>query len=227
MRSPMMKMSQSEFADRLTAEIEHIQTEVNAHRAEQEAIAKRLYGPDIRPVDVEILFNLRAVLVGVNMLRGLFNVMNGVRTETPLVSPDILDEYLSAVDKHFDALSSPPPYALRMLLQTEGSASSSLPDDNARRTASIVGTVTLDNEGLPGIAIRLSRGGLIRAQAVTDDHGQYAFTGLPSGRYGVTISRFDVERVTFPKTRQSVAIDEGESKIVSFEAEKPPAPALR
>ena len=77
------------------------------------------------------------------------------------------------------------------------------------------GTVTVENMGLPGVTVQLT--GVSSASAVTDDNGQYAFTGLRMGNYSVEISGFDSNEVGFSSTAASVTVGVGESKIVSFD----------
>ena len=83
------------------------------------------------------------------------------------------------------------------------------------RTASVMGTVTVENMGLPGVTVTLT--GVSGATATTDDSGQYAFTGLRMGTYSVEISGFDNDEIGFSNTAASVSIGVGESKIVSFD----------
>ena len=83
------------------------------------------------------------------------------------------------------------------------------------RTASVMGTVTVENMGLGGVTVALS--GVSSATAVTDDSGQYAFTGLRMGSYSVEISGFDSDEVGFSNTASAVTVGVGESKIVSFD----------
>ncbi len=83
------------------------------------------------------------------------------------------------------------------------------------RTASVMGTVTVENMGLPGVTVTLT--GVSGASAVTDGNGQYAFTGLRMGSYSVEISGFDNDEIGFSNTAASVAVGVGESKIVSFD----------
>ena len=59
--------------------------------------------------------------------------------------------------------------------------------------------------------------GVSSATTVTDDNGQYAFTGLRQGSYSVEISGFDSDEVGFSNTSSAVTVDVGESKIVSFD----------
>ena len=83
------------------------------------------------------------------------------------------------------------------------------------RTASVMGTVTVENMGLGGVTVALS--GVSSATATTDDNGQYAFTGLRMGNYAVEISGFDNDEVGFSATAASVTVGVGESKIISFD----------
>ena len=83
------------------------------------------------------------------------------------------------------------------------------------RTASIMGTVTVENTGIGGITVRLS--GMADAQTATDNNGQYAFTGLRAGTYSVEISGFDMDEVGFGSVSWSATVGVGESKIISFD----------
>ena len=83
------------------------------------------------------------------------------------------------------------------------------------RTASVMGTVTVENMGLGGVTVALS--GVSSASAVTDDSGQYAFTGLRMGNYSVEISGFDSDEVGFSATAAAVTVGVGESKVISFD----------
>ena len=69
--------------------------------------------------------------------------------------------------------------------------------------------------GLGGVTVALS--GVSSSTAVTDDSGQYAFTGLRMGSYSVEISGFDTDEVGFSNTASAVTVGVGESKIVSFD----------
>ena len=83
------------------------------------------------------------------------------------------------------------------------------------RTASIMGTVTVENTGLGGVTVRLS--GMADAQTATDNNGQYAFTGLRAGTYSVEISGFDMDEVGFGSVSSTATVGVGESRIVSFD----------
>ncbi len=83
------------------------------------------------------------------------------------------------------------------------------------RTSSIMGTVTVEDEGLGGVTVKLS--GTSDSETLTDASGQYAFSGLRAGAYTVEISGFDDEDVGFGSTSSSATVAAGESKVVSFE----------
>ncbi len=83
------------------------------------------------------------------------------------------------------------------------------------RTSSIVGTVSVEDDGLAGITVGLS--GVAESETLTDAGGQYAFTGLRAGNYTIEITGFDDEDVAFGSTSSSAAVGVGESKVVSFE----------
>ena len=83
------------------------------------------------------------------------------------------------------------------------------------RTASVMGSVTVENMGLGGVTVALS--GASSASTVTDGSGQYTFTGLRMGSYSVEISGFDSDEVGFSNTSSAVTVGVGESKVVSFD----------
>ena len=83
------------------------------------------------------------------------------------------------------------------------------------RTAAIMGTVTVENDGLPGVTVKLT--GMSDSETLTDANGQYAFTGLRKGNYTVEISGFDDEDVAFGSTASTAELAVGESKVIPFE----------
>ncbi len=83
------------------------------------------------------------------------------------------------------------------------------------RTASIMGTVTVENMGLGGVTVRIS--GMADSETATDDSGQYSFTGLRAGTYSVEISGFDSNEVSFSSTSRAATLGVGESKVESFD----------
>ncbi|MYI06269.1 MAG: hypothetical protein F4059_02820, partial [Gemmatimonadetes bacterium] len=83
------------------------------------------------------------------------------------------------------------------------------------RTASLMGMVTVEGVGLPGITVDIS--GRDAAQTTTDANGQYTFTGLRAGNYTVEISDFDPTDVAFSDNSGAVTIAVGESKVRSFD----------
>ena len=83
------------------------------------------------------------------------------------------------------------------------------------RTSAIMGTVTVENEGLGGVTVTLS--GMSDSETLTHPNGQYAFSGLRAGTYTVQISGFDEEDVAFGSTQKSPTVAVGESKVETFE----------
>ena len=83
------------------------------------------------------------------------------------------------------------------------------------RTASLMGMVSVEGTGIAGITVAIS--GRQDAQMLTDDNGQYTFTGLRAGNYTVEISGFDATDVAFSATSSAVEVAVGESKVWSFE----------
>ncbi|MDE0659869.1 MAG: carboxypeptidase regulatory-like domain-containing protein [Gammaproteobacteria bacterium] len=83
------------------------------------------------------------------------------------------------------------------------------------RTASLMGMVTVEGGGLPGVTVAIT--GRQDAQMLTDGNGQYTFTGLRAGNYTVTISGFDATDVAFSATSNALEVAVGESKVWSFD----------
>ena len=83
------------------------------------------------------------------------------------------------------------------------------------RTSAIMGAVTVENEGLGGVTVKLS--GMSDSETLTDGNGQFAFSGLRAGNYTVQISGFDDEDVAFGSTSSTATVAVGESKVVTFE----------
>ena len=83
------------------------------------------------------------------------------------------------------------------------------------RTASLMGMVTVEGEGLPGITVSVA--GRQEEQMLTDDNGQYTFTGLRAGNYTVEITGFDATDVAFSATSSAVEVAVGESEVWSFD----------
>ena len=87
-------------------------------------------------------------------------------------------------------------------------------------TYSISGTVTLNGSGLSGVTMIL--GGDISSSAVTDESGDYAFSGLPDGFYMIVP---DKPGYIFQPTRQSVAVSGSDVNSVNFRAIRCPLEA--
>jgi hypothetical protein len=83
------------------------------------------------------------------------------------------------------------------------------------RTASLMGMVTVEGEGIEGVTVSVS--GRQDEQMVTDASGQYGFTGLRAGNYTIEISNFDPTDVAFANASSAVTVTVGESKVKSFE----------
>lgn len=82
------------------------------------------------------------------------------------------------------------------------------------RTASIIGSVTVERAGLSGVTVRLS--GMSDASTQTDANGQYAFTRLRAGNYEIELSGFAAD-VGFSNTSRTVTLDVGETEGISFD----------
>ena len=128
------------------------------------------------------------------------NVEQGSYTVTISGFPD---------DVTFDATSAP-----ANIGDTGGTVTVDFRGDYIR-TASIMGTVTVENMGLGSVTVRLS--GMADSETATDDAGQYSFTGLRAGTYSVEISGFDSNEVSFSSTSGAATVGVGESKVVSFD----------
>ena len=82
------------------------------------------------------------------------------------------------------------------------------------RTASIIGSVTVERAGLSGVTVRLS--GMAEDSTQTDANGQYAFTQLRAGSYKVELSGFAAD-VGFPTTSRNVTVGVDEAQTISFD----------
>ncbi len=89
------------------------------------------------------------------------------------------------------------------------------------RTASVGGSVSVDDEGLTGVTVTLTGDHAPGDRAVeTDSDGGYAFDGLRKGSYTVTITNPDEDLYGFPATRRSVILSVGQVRDdVSFTGE--------
>ena len=83
------------------------------------------------------------------------------------------------------------------------------------RTATVLGTVTIDNTAVPGVTVVLA--GTFHSVATTDEDGAFAFEGLRAGSYSIEIlSRFETGEVRFPSIKRAFMLDVGEVRVVSF-----------
>lgn len=82
------------------------------------------------------------------------------------------------------------------------------------RTASILGSVTVERAGVNGVTVRLS--GMSDASTQTDANGQFAFTQLRAGSYELELSGFAAD-VSFSAPAQNVTLGVGETETTTFE----------
>ena len=82
------------------------------------------------------------------------------------------------------------------------------------RTSAIMGAVTVENDGLSGVTVKIS--GLADAETQAGTDGQYAFSGLRAGDYTIEISGFDPDDVTFASTSSAVTVAVDETQVVAF-----------
>lgn len=82
------------------------------------------------------------------------------------------------------------------------------------RTASVTGTISVNDEGVEGVSVALS--GTEAKSGSTGADGTFSVSGMRMGNYTVTISGYDDRRYVFDPTSQPVSVNVGESKDVSF-----------
>ena len=82
------------------------------------------------------------------------------------------------------------------------------------RTASIIGSVTVERAGLSSVTVRLS--GMSDASTQTDASGQFAFTQLRAGSYRIELSGFSAD-VSFSSSAHDVTLGVGETESRSFD----------
>ena len=83
------------------------------------------------------------------------------------------------------------------------------------RTAAIMGTVMVEDEGLSNVTVKIT--GMSESETLTGATGQYAFTALRAGNYTIEISGFDSDDIAFGATSSTATLTVGESKVVSFD----------
>ena len=102
-------------------------------------------------------------------------------------------------------------------VKVEHGKTANVPFEGIRlRTASIMGQVTVEGEGLPNVTVSLSGEGESQS-TTTDDSGQYTFSELPAGNFQVGISGYDPTDYSFETTSKSVALALGATETVPFE----------
>ncbi|MDE0660838.1 MAG: carboxypeptidase regulatory-like domain-containing protein, partial [Gammaproteobacteria bacterium] len=85
------------------------------------------------------------------------------------------------------------------------------------RSGSIGGSVTVDGNGMGGVSVMLAGGGDDVAETMmTNDDGDYSFSGLRKGDYTVSITNPDEARYEFASTSESVSLAVGQSQSVNF-----------
>ena len=111
-------------------------------------------------------------------------------------------------DASFTSTSQP------VTISTDGQAATVTFSGTYIRTASIIGSVTVEGTGLSGVTVRIS--GMADQATQTDASGQYTFTQLRAGTYEVEVSDFDAD-VGFSSASQSVTVSVGETEAVTFD----------
>ena len=91
-------------------------------------------------------------------------------------------------------------------------------DGTRLRTAGIRGQVSVERAGLAGVVVALS-GDDATATDTTDAAGEYAFSGLVSGNYMVTISGYDGVAYSFEEEAKTVELATGETSVQHFKGE--------
>ncbi len=83
------------------------------------------------------------------------------------------------------------------------------------RTSSLTGTVTMDGQGLEGIAVALA--GPDEPRTTTDENGRYEFNRLRAGDYTVEFSGFEDDVGIYSVISGPVSLKVGESKVWNLE----------
>ena len=87
-------------------------------------------------------------------------------------------------------------------------------DGTLLRTAGISGQVSVEGMALADVTVMLS--GASSDSTMTNESGQYAFTGLSAGDYMVAISGYDMDAYNFDAASMSVTLADDESNITNF-----------
>lgn len=82
------------------------------------------------------------------------------------------------------------------------------------RTSSIIGSVTVENESLGGVTVKIS--GMGNSETLTDGSGLYVFNWLRAGTYTVEISGFDEDLYGFDVTTERVTVALQDTAWVPF-----------
>lgn len=82
------------------------------------------------------------------------------------------------------------------------------------RTASVTGTVSVNDMGIEGVSVSLS--GTESASGTTGADGTFSVSSLRMGNYTVMISGYDDRRYVFDPTSQATSVALGQSAMVDF-----------
>ena len=82
------------------------------------------------------------------------------------------------------------------------------------RSASVMGSVTVEGMGLGGVMVALT--GTESQSSQTGEDGSFSFSGLRAGDYTVEMSGWDPDRYVFDETSQSVSVGVGAQQMVDF-----------
>ena len=88
-------------------------------------------------------------------------------------------------------------------------------DGTYLRTAGIMGQVSVEGLGLPGVTVTMTGEGEDKTD-VTDSGGLYGFSKLKAGTYSIAISGYDPDEVEFQTTSKTVTIALGETANEPF-----------
>ena len=89
-------------------------------------------------------------------------------------------------------------------------------DGTYLRTAGIMGQVSVEGVGLPGVTVTMTGEGEDETD-VTDAGGLYGFSKLKAGTYSIAISGYDPDEVEFQTTSKTVTVALGETANEPFE----------
>lgn len=109
--------------------------------------------------------------------------------------------------------------ALLLLAGASLLAGPAAPGAAQERGGSVAGTVFLEGEGIPGIAVTVRGEGVILS-AVTDAAGRYLFPRLAPGSYTVALHDLPTTHWS-PQPEMDATVTSGESAVVDLEVRRP------